>query len=137
MSHQKCKMILTSMRRLRARQLYGLLFLLITLVTTWQSAIAQNGTAGQHAYPETPVISAIKPPPAKPELTVTTYQLDAWIDAHHFKAVRMVTEARIRANPKDADALYFLSRVKFAYQQRDAAIELAEKAIALNPNNAE
>jgi len=107
------------------------------LLTAWQSTIAQNGTTGQHVNPEIPAISAVKPPPTKPEFTASSIQLDAWIDAHHFKAVGMVTEARIKANAKDADALYFLSRVKFAYQQHDAAIDLAEKAIALNPNNAE
>jgi tetratricopeptide (TPR) repeat protein len=110
------------------------LALIAMLATACNILPAQSG---QHPNAESPSISAIKPLPTRPELTSTTHQLDAMIDAHHFKVVRMITEARIKANPKDADALYFLSRVKFAFQQRDEAIELAEKAIALNPNNAE
>ena len=124
------------MRMLRARRLHDLL-ILSTLIATWNLARAQSGSPGPHNSSDTPTLSAVKLPPTKPELLANAHQLDALIDAHHFKVVRMVTESRIKANPKDADAVYFLSRVKFAYQQRDEAIDLAEKAVALNPNNAD
>ena len=127
---------LTSMCMFPAKRLHCLM-LLFTLATVGCMVHAQSSATTQRGNAETPSLIAVKPPPLNPEHTANTHQLDMLIAAHHFKAVRMITEARIKVNPKDGEAFYFLSRVKFAYQQSDEAIELAEKAVAISPNNAD
>jgi tetratricopeptide (TPR) repeat protein len=55
----------------------------------------------------------------------------------HWKRLRALVEPRVAANPKDAQALYLLSKVREAYEQWDAARDLAEKAAALEPTRAD
>ena len=59
------------------------------------------------------------------------------LEAGHWKQLRAVVEPRLRANPNDARAALLLSRVKLVGGDLDGALPLAEKAVALEPNNAE
>lgn len=61
---------------------------------------------------------------------------DALVEGRHFKRARALLEQRVQANPNDAHAAYLLARVKLAYGDRDGALKLAEKAVALNSQNA-
>src|SRR6266481_7440198 len=53
----------------------------------------------------------------------------------HWKQLRKIVEPRAAANPKDAQAAYLLSCVKSAFGDLDAALALAERAVALEPGN--
>jgi tetratricopeptide (TPR) repeat protein len=54
-----------------------------------------------------------------------------------WKEARGLVEARFAARPDDAEVLALMSRVKLVYGDRKAALELAEKAVAAEPKNAE
>src|SRR5271155_4679581 len=75
--------------------------------------------------------------PTKAVIASNAVNVNALIDAHHYKQVRELVKARVEKDPHDADALYFMSRVDFAYQKRDEAVSLAQRAVDLNPNNAD
>ena len=60
---------------------------------------------------------------------------EALAEAGHWKRVRAIVEPRVKANPNDAQALWLLARVKEAYGDRDGALPLAEKAVALDGRN--
>ena len=53
----------------------------------------------------------------------------------HWKRLRGAVEPRVKANPNDAPAAYFLSNVRQAYNDIDGAFALAEKAVALDGKN--
>jgi tetratricopeptide (TPR) repeat protein len=55
----------------------------------------------------------------------------------HWKRLRAAVEPRVRANPDDAEAQWLLSRVKLAWHDLDGALAPAEKAVALDPKNAD
>jgi tetratricopeptide (TPR) repeat protein len=55
--------------------------------------------------------------------------------ARHWKQLRRIVEPRAAANPKDAQAAYLLSCTKMAFGDVDAALALAEQAVALEPGN--
>ncbi len=55
----------------------------------------------------------------------------------HWKRVRSIAQNRYSANPNDPYALYLLARVKFEYDDLDGAEALIEKAVKLEPQNAE
>jgi tetratricopeptide (TPR) repeat protein len=57
------------------------------------------------------------------------------VEARHYKRARPALEARVQANPNDAQAAYLLSKVKQAFHDYDGALPLAEKAVALNPRS--
>lgn len=57
-------------------------------------------------------------------------------DAGHWKRLRGVMEPRA-ANLKDAQAAYFLSCAKGAFGDTDAALELAQRAVSLDPANSQ
>jgi tetratricopeptide (TPR) repeat protein len=59
------------------------------------------------------------------------------IQAGHWKRARPLVEQLYQANPGDARSAYMLSQVKAAFGDLDAAVTLAEKAVALDSNNAE
>jgi len=61
---------------------------------------------------------------------------EALIEGGHWKRARALLEPRVKANPSDAQAAYLLSRVKMAFGDLDAALNLAEKAVALDGRNA-
>ncbi len=62
---------------------------------------------------------------------------EALVEGRHFKRARPLLEAAVRSNPNDAHSAYLLARVKLAYRDREGALALAEKAVALNPKNAD
>ena len=59
------------------------------------------------------------------------------IEAGHYKRAREVVEARYRANPKDAETLWLMARLKHAAGDLPAALDLAEKAVAADPKSAQ
>src|ERR1051326_6060943 len=61
---------------------------------------------------------------------------DALREAGHWKRLRQVMEARA-ANPRDASAAYYLSCVKTAMGETDSAMELAQRAVTLEPGNSQ
>jgi tetratricopeptide (TPR) repeat protein len=65
----------------------------------------------------------------------SSVDLQALIDAGHFKRARAVAVPRFESNPKDAEAAYVLSAVKEAYGQDEEAERLAETAVALDPSS--
>lgn len=62
---------------------------------------------------------------------------DVLLENGHFKRLRTVAEQKMKANPNDAAAQYYLARIKFEQGDLDAALPLAEKAAALDPKNAD
>jgi tetratricopeptide (TPR) repeat protein len=57
------------------------------------------------------------------------------VDHGHFKRARAMLEKRLAANPKDADALVLMARVKLAYNDADEATRLLQQALAVQPNH--
>src|SRR5208283_4382490 len=60
---------------------------------------------------------------------------DLW-QAHHLKRLRTWAEARVAANPNDAQAEYYLASVKEEFGDLDGALPLAEKLVSLDASNA-
>jgi tetratricopeptide (TPR) repeat protein len=58
------------------------------------------------------------------------------IENGHWKRARALLEPNVAASPNDAQALFLLSRVKFAFGDVNAAVSLCEKAIALDAHQA-
>jgi tetratricopeptide (TPR) repeat protein len=61
---------------------------------------------------------------------------EALIQAGHWKRARPLVEQRYQADPSDAHSAYLLSQVKAAFGDLDAAVPLAQKAVALDAENA-
>lgn len=59
----------------------------------------------------------------------------ALINAGHWKRARPLVEGQYQVNPENAEAVYLLSRIKLTFGDLDAALSLAEKAVALDPKN--
>src|SRR3954468_17681978 len=55
----------------------------------------------------------------------------------HWKRLKALVEPRAAAHANDAEAQYLLSRVRMAFHDVDGALAPAEKAVALDANNAE
>ena len=55
----------------------------------------------------------------------------------HYKRLRSAAEQKLKANPNDATAQYYLGYIKFQQDDLDAALPLAEKAAAADPKNAD
>lgn len=62
---------------------------------------------------------------------------EALIKAGHWKRARSLAEQSYQANPGDARAAFWLSQVKEAFGDLDAALKLAEKAVGLDGNNSQ
>ena len=62
---------------------------------------------------------------------------EALIKAGHWKRARALVEQRYHANTGDARSAYLLSQVKATFGDLDAALKLAEKAVAADGNNAD
>jgi len=58
------------------------------------------------------------------------------IEKGHFKRARVLAAQRFRNDPKDPETLWLMSSVKQAWQDYEAAIDSAEKAVAADPKNA-
>jgi len=72
----------------------------------------------------TPVVSADEP------TTVLMQQ-------KHWKRVRAIAQAKLKVSADDAEANYLMSRVLMAWNDSNAALPYAEKAVKLSPQNAE
>ena len=59
------------------------------------------------------------------------------IAAGHFKQARTLLEKRIAENPKDADTLVLLARVRLAYQEHEEASRLLLQALAIQPEHSD
>jgi tetratricopeptide (TPR) repeat protein len=57
------------------------------------------------------------------------------IESGHFKRARAMVEERYRANPKDAETLYLMSRVRQEFHDLEAALDFAQKAASAEPGN--
>jgi tetratricopeptide (TPR) repeat protein len=55
----------------------------------------------------------------------------------HWKRVRTIAQAKLKASADDAEANYLMSRVLMAWNDANAALPYAEKAVKLSPQNAE
>ncbi|HUQ49439.1 MAG TPA: hypothetical protein VM056_01900 [Terriglobales bacterium] len=54
----------------------------------------------------------------------------------HFKRARTIADQRIRQNPKDAEALYAMGKIRQAYNDREGAHSFAERAVAADGSKA-
>ena len=67
---------------------------------------------------------------------VSPQDIKAQLDADDKRALPNA-EAWVKANPKNADAWVLLTRARLQADKNEAAIDSAEKAVALAPNNAQ
>lgn len=61
---------------------------------------------------------------------------DALVDQNHYKRARVIVDARLRQEPRDAHAYYLASRIQEALGHLHEAVGLAEKAVELGPGDA-
>lgn len=62
---------------------------------------------------------------------------EALIDGGHWKRLATFAEQKLRANPNDARANYWMAYAKFEYRDYDGAEPYAEKAVQLDGQNAD
>jgi len=60
----------------------------------------------------------------------------ALAEAGHWRRAQAIAEPRMRANPKDAEAAFVMSRIHLLRGNLDEALKLAEQAAALEPRSA-
>jgi len=68
---------------------------------------------------------------------VKSSSADSLMEAGHYKRARTVIAARLRANPHDSYALFLESKIKQSFGDFPGAIASAERAVALEPHNAD
>src|SRR5262245_44895321 len=68
-------------------------------------------------------------------LTAADSELSALVDAQRWRKAQPIAEAAVKANANDADASYWLSRIKMQRGDLDGALPLAERAATLQPKN--
>ena len=66
-----------------------------------------------------------------------TGSAQALIEAGHWKRARAIVEPRAAANPRDAQAVWLLSRIKLAFGDLDGALTPAQQAVALEDGNSD
>ncbi len=57
------------------------------------------------------------------------------MEAGHWKRLRELSEAKLRANPNDAAARLWMSKIKSSFNDNFGALTEAERAVALDPKN--
>jgi len=62
---------------------------------------------------------------------------EALIEAGHWKRARAIVEPRVAANPRDAQAVWLLSRIKLAFGDLDGALVPAQQAVALEDGSSD
>lgn len=62
---------------------------------------------------------------------------ESLVEGGHLKRLRAWAEPRVAANPNDAQAVYFLALAKEEIGDLGGALPLAERALSLDPNNAQ
>jgi tetratricopeptide (TPR) repeat protein len=68
--------------------------------------------------------------------TAEESSLEQLLQAGHWKRLRQIAEPRV-TNTKDAAAAYFLSCARIAFGDMDGALELAQRAVSLEPGNSQ
>lgn len=63
-------------------------------------------------------------------------ELVSLLDGGHFKRARTIADMRVRQNPKDAEALYAMGRIRQAYNDEEGAYSFAERAVAADGSKA-
>jgi tetratricopeptide (TPR) repeat protein len=66
----------------------------------------------------------------------SSQDLSSLVEAGHFKRAKLLIDARLQKNPKDAEALYASAIIKEKSNDLDGAIASAEQAVAADPNKA-
>jgi tetratricopeptide (TPR) repeat protein len=61
---------------------------------------------------------------------------DTLLEDGHYKRARALAEERLRTSPNDPETLWLVSHVKQAWQDLNAGVEFAEKAVAADPKSA-
>lgn len=61
----------------------------------------------------------------------------ALVESGHLRQARTILDKQLAANPKDANALVLMARVKLEAADADGAQKLLEQAIAIQPNNSD
>jgi tetratricopeptide (TPR) repeat protein len=59
------------------------------------------------------------------------------VDHGHYKQAQSILEKSLSANPKDAQALTLMAKIKLAFFDSDTAAQLARQAIDIDPKNVE
>jgi tetratricopeptide (TPR) repeat protein len=72
-----------------------------------------------------------------PSLNATDSSTATLIEQGHYKRAEAILTERLKANPNDARASCEMSKVSEAFRRWDDAIRQAEKAVSLDPKNAE
>src|SRR5262249_52695845 len=62
---------------------------------------------------------------------------ESLMESGHYKRARALLEVRLKANPNDAYARYLESKIKQSFGDLPGAIAAAERAVALEPHNAD
>lgn len=70
-------------------------------------------------------------------LAAETGSAEPLIQAGHYKRARAVLEPRVAANPRDAQALCLLSRVKIAFGDLEGALSRAQQAVEIEDGNSD
>ncbi len=73
---------------------------------------------------------------AVPASALAADTAETLIERGRWKEARALLEPRVAAGPSDIEAIVLMSRVRAAFQETDAALALAEKAVQLDPKNA-
>jgi tetratricopeptide (TPR) repeat protein len=63
--------------------------------------------------------------------------VDALIQAGHFKRARAILEPQVKAHPQDPRGCYLLAEVKMSFQDLDGALPLAQHAVDLDGKNSD
>jgi len=59
------------------------------------------------------------------------------VEQGHYKQAQSILEKNLSANPKDAQALAWMAKIKLAFFDNDAAAQLAKQASDIDPKNVE
>lgn len=69
--------------------------------------------------------------------SATDHPWDQLIEQGHYKQARALLDKALTANPNDGDAMMQFAFVKLQFNEVQAATKLAERAVALKPNDAQ
>jgi tetratricopeptide (TPR) repeat protein len=72
----------------------------------------------------------------RPQFGAEAGAAEALIAAGHWKRARALVEPRVAADPRDARAACQLARIKLAFGDLDGALDLAQRAVALEDGSA-
>lgn len=73
---------------------------------------------------------------ALPVRAETPSQVESLLELGHFKRARAIAEAQLKANANDAQAHAWMAKILINFNDMEAALAEAERAVALNPKSA-